>query len=157
MEEELSIERDKEVLNLNYSNAGQQYKENNVQTASPGKLLIMLYKGAIKFLNRAEKFLEEGDQEQVNNHLIRVQDIIMELRVTLDKEVDEEFAQNLDALYEYMYHLLVQANMNKDLEPIIQVRDYLKELLEVWQEANKKAGNKVQRQTKAANLDIRSE
>ncbi|MCK8816024.1 flagellar export chaperone FliS [Natroniella sulfidigena] len=142
---------------MNYSNAQQQYKKNNVQTASPGKLLIMLYQGAIKFLNRTEVFMEKEDYEQVNNHLIRVQDIITELRCTLDKEVGGEFAENLDALYEYMYHLLVQANKDKDLEPIHQVKEYLKELLEAWQEANKKVGNKVFKQNNAAKLDITSE
>ena len=126
-----------------YNNQAQQkYKETGIQTASQGQLVIKLYRGAIKFLNLAEKFIEENDIEQVNNHLIRVQQIINELRYSLDHEKGSEISANLEALYAYMNRTLIQANMNKDIEKIDQVREIMKELLEAWEEANKMVNKK---------------
>ncbi len=129
---------------MNYSNemAQQQYLKTGVETASQPKLIIMLYQGAVKFLNLAEKMIKEENYEKSNNHLIRVQTIVNELRVSLDREKGGEVAENLDSLYDYMHNRLIKANIEKDLEIIDEVRKILQELLESWKEAGKLNGKK---------------
>lgn len=124
----------------------QKYKNTKVETANQEKLLIMLYNGAIKFIKQAKEGIQEQDYELVNNKLNRSQAIITELRTTLDEEQGGEIAQNLDALYEYMNRRLVQANVNKELEPIDEVLSMLRELKETWQQAIEKlkSGQKLQ-------------
>ncbi|MGM0370460.1 MAG: flagellar export chaperone FliS, partial [Bacillota bacterium] len=84
------------------NNPYQKYKKTQVETADQGKLLLMLYDGAIKFSKAARKGMEEEDYEMVNNKLNRVQAIITELQTTLDMEKGKEIAENLDMLYDYM-------------------------------------------------------
>ena len=117
--------------------ASQQYAQTKIQTASGGDLVVMLYQGCIKFLRLAKKSMEEDNIHNTNEYLIRSQDIIMELLTTLDGEKGGEVAQNLAALYEYMYRELIQANMKKDPERIDQVEGMMLELLEAWKEAVK--------------------
>ncbi|ADL11807.1 flagellar export chaperone FliS [Acetohalobium arabaticum] len=120
------------------NNPYQKYKNTQVETASQEKLLLMLYDGAIKFLKQAIKGVEENDYEAANNYLVRTQDIIHELMATLDMEKGGEIARNLESLYDYMNRRLIEANVNKDIEPMEEVRDMLAELRETWQEAIKK-------------------
>lgn len=108
------------------------YQTNQVVTASPNKLLIMLYDGAIKNLRLAELSLNEKNLEKTNKYLTKTQDIITEFMLTLDFEVGGELAKNLYKLYEYMNYRLIRANIDKDIEPIQEVRKYLEELRDTW-------------------------
>lgn len=113
------------------------YKQVAVETASPEKLLIMLYSAAVKFLRQAEKALKDHDFEEAHNKLSRVQDIITELNLTLDMERGGEIAANLRELYFFYYQLVVQANLKKDadlLEPVIQ---FFESFRDVWIETVK--------------------
>ena len=141
---------------MNYSRQAQnKYKKTEIKTASNGQLVIKLYQGAIKFLNLAEKFIEEENHTEANNHLIRVQEIINELRYSLDHEKGGEVSANLEALYEFMHRTLVQANMEKDVEKVDQVREILKELLESWKEVNKAVNKSKKSATnRAAKLNV---
>ena len=119
------------------------YKETGIKTASQGQLIIQLYKGAIKFLNLAEKQINEQNFLEANEYMIRVQDIVNELRYSLDHDKGGEVSKNLEALYDFMYRSLVKANMKNDLELLDRVRNMLLELLESWQEVQKKAAAKL--------------
>ena len=112
-----------------------QYQTTQIQTATPEKLLIMLYNGAINFLNKAKVHIEEKDFAQTNNFLLKAQAIISEFMNTIEWEPNREFAQNLYSLYEFMNHTLVQANIYKDTEKIDVVIDLLKTLKSAWEEA----------------------
>jgi len=124
---------------MNSAQAYQQYKKSSIESSNPNMLIIKLYEGGIKFLNMAEIKMEEKDYQESNNLLIRVQRIILELRYSLDEEKGGELAKNLADLYDYMYGRLITANLEKKIEIIDEVRGLLKELLEAWQEAVKKA------------------
>lgn len=115
-------------------NVSDIYKQNQVNAASPKELVIMLYEGCIKFLRLAELGLEENRLDLVNKNLIKAQNIIEELRVTLNMEVEGEVTDQLAALYEYFLNELFQANINKDKEKIVYVREQMGELLEAWKE-----------------------
>lgn len=117
--------------------ASQQYAQTKIMTASGGELVVMLYQGCIKFLRFSKKSIETNNYQQANEYLIRSQNIIMELLTTLDAERGGEVAQNLAALYEYMYRRLVKANMDKDNEIITEIEEMMIDLLESWQEAVK--------------------
>jgi len=115
-----------------------------VKTASPAKLVELLYMKAIEVIDEAMELTDEKKYTEANEKLKRAQDIIMELNLSLDMEKGGQIAQNLRALYNYMFQRLVEANVRKDKEIMKEVKGYLEELLDVWREVLKKAGNTVE-------------
>lgn len=113
-----------------------RYKENQVVTNSPEKLLILLYNGAIKCLKLSRAGLEENNLGKVNNNLLKAQSIISELMISLDFS-QEQIAQPLYSLYRYMEEQLIQANLHKDLDMIMDVEVMLVELRDTWESAAK--------------------
>ena len=112
-----------------------QYQKTTVETASNKKILIMLYDGAIQFLNKAKIALSEKNWEQSHNNLMGAQRILEEFINTIDKEPNPELAQNLINLYEYFITRLVQANMKHQIEPVDEVLKFLKDLKATWEQA----------------------
>ena len=112
-----------------------QYQKTTVETASNEKILIMLYDGAIQFLNKAKIKKKKKNWEQSHNNLMGAQKIIEEFINTIDKEPNPELAQNLISLYEYFITRLVQANMKHEIAPIDEVLKFLKELKATWEQA----------------------
>lgn len=111
------------------------YQRNEIMTASPGRLVVMLYEGAIKRLDQAAMAFDMDDLDKyqvVNNHIIAAQNIITELTISLDMEKGGEIAQNLFRIYEYFNDQLIEANSQKVKEPIIRVRDMMDDLREAW-------------------------
>jgi flagellar protein FliS len=118
------------------------YKETQIKTATQGKLILMLYDGAIRNLNSA---LENMKQEHraydvTNNYLVKTQDIITELMVSLDFEKGGEIAKNLFNLYVFMNRQLLEGNISKDQQPLLEVRKLLTDLRAVWAEVVTKKG-----------------
>src|SRR5687768_13752507 len=112
----------------------QQYQRTQTQTASPGELIVMMYGGAIKFLTVAQQKIESGDTESSHRSLLRAQEIILELMVSVDTAVGP-VAKNLFDLYEFMHRHLVQANVKKDPAMVGEVVSLLRELLQAWEQA----------------------
>ncbi len=110
-----------------------QYQENAVLNARPERLVIMLYNGAVKFIRQADLALENKDLPRAHNALVRAQSIIAYLRETLNTEF--KIGQDLDALYDYIYDQLVQANLKKDRETLAQAGRMIAELREAWIQA----------------------
>ncbi|MCH5267641.1 MAG: flagellar export chaperone FliS [Lachnospiraceae bacterium] len=115
-----------------YNKAAAQYQRNAVQTASPAKLTLMLYDGAVKFANIALEGLEEGDIEKAHNNIIKVQNIIVEFRSTLDMKYP--VAKDFDVVYDYIYRRLVEANMKKDKEIMEEALRHIKTMRDTWKE-----------------------
>ena len=131
--------------------AHKKYKQVQVKTANNEKLLIMLYQGCVKFLRLAKKSIDENDIERTNNYIIRAQDIIRELRNTLDMEKGGDIATNLSQLYDFMLRQLVEANINKDSEKIEVVEDMMLELLDSW----KQITNDQKKKEKESQLNVK--
>lgn len=112
-----------------------QYQKTTVETASNEKILIMLYDGAIQFLNKAKIALNEKNYEQSHNNLMGAQRILEEFINTIDKEPNPELATNLINLYEYFISRLVHANIKHEIAPIDEVLKFLKELKSTWEQA----------------------
>ena len=115
-----------------YNKAAMQYQKNAVQTASPAKLTLMLYDGAVKFANLALEGIREGNIEKAHNNIIKVQNIIVEFRSTLD--MDYPVAKDFDVVYDYIYRRLVEANMKKDPAIMEEALKYIKEMRDTWKE-----------------------
>mgnify|MGYP001246095455 CR=1 FL=1 len=114
-----------------------QYNQVQIKTANKGKLIVMLYQGAIRFMNRALLLLEKKDMEGKGNSLIRAQDIILELLYSLDQSLldqGDELALNLQRLYLYSYRRLVHANVHMDTEAIDEVIKLMQNLLQAWEQ-----------------------
>ena len=109
--------------------------ENNIMSASGDELTLMLYEGAIKFCNLAIAAIEKHATEKAHNFIIRVQDIVREFQITLDARYD--ISADMDSLYDYMYRRLVEANFNKDIEILSEVRELLRSFRDTWKEAMK--------------------
>ncbi len=114
-------------------NAYQMYKKTQVATASQGDLLLMLFDGAIRFANQGRQCIVEQDMEQANVKLLRAQDILTELMISLDLD-QGEIAENLYQLYNFIYELLVEANIKKDVDLIDQAVRFLTELRDTWRQ-----------------------
>lgn len=114
-----------------------QYKENSIFTSTPEELTLMLYNGLIKSIMIAQNSIEGNDIERVSNSLVRAQDIIQYFRNTLDMKY--EVSEGLDALYEYMFRRLMEANIKKDQVIIDEILGMAKELRDTWTQAMKLA------------------
>lgn len=110
-----------------------QYKENNIKTSSPENLTLMLYEGALKFINQGKLFIEEKNIARANETIQRAQDIIQELNITLDMKY--EVSHNLRGIYTYILERLVDANIQKDTSILNEVGDMVRELRDTWKEA----------------------
>ena len=124
------------------SNPYDQYKKTQVNTASQGKLIVMLYDGAIKFLTIAAENMEPKTYDVVNHNIIRAQDFITELISSLNLDSGGEIANNLLSLYLYFKKRLLEANMQKDNKILEEVMKHLRELRNAWNEiSNKESAN----------------
>ncbi len=113
-----------------------QYSRVQITTANKGQLIVLLYRGAIKNMNKALAQIEEKDLEGKGNSLLLAQDIVLELLYALDEKLigeGNELAQNLQRLYLYAYRRLVHANIHLESEPITEVIGLLQNLLEAWE------------------------
>ena len=123
--------------------AYKQYNKVQIKTANRGKLIVMLYQGAIRFMKKAILHLDQKDMEGKGNALIRAQDIILELTYALDHESldrGDELASNLQRLYLYSYRRLVHANVRMEVEPIQEVIGLMENLLEAWEQVLQSEG-----------------
>ena len=108
------------------------YQENTVTTQSRGRLIVMLYDGAIKFLRKALEAIEQGDDGEKGRMVVKAMAIVDELDSSLNMEAGGEVAANLRALYDFMRRHLFEANVQRDPRKIEQVIALLDELNEGW-------------------------
>ena len=112
--------------------------ETGVVAASPSKLIVMLYDGAISACYCAIKHMQNQDIEGKGNMISKAIMIIESgLRNSLDKKAGGEIAESLDALYHYMSDRLYLANLKNKPEPLHEVIKLLSELREAWEEISK--------------------
>ncbi len=117
-------------------NPYEQYKNNSILTASGPELTLMLYNGAIKFCNLAREAIMNKDIQKSHENIIKAENIIDELKFTLDKKYP--IAEEMDRLYTYIHQLLVQANIKKDIQKLDDALELIREFRDTWQEAMKK-------------------
>ena len=114
--------------------------ETGVASATPHKLITMLYDGAVLAVINATTHMKAGNIEakgKAISHAIQIID--NGLKASLDKEVGGEIARNLDALYEYMSSRLLTANLQNQVEILDEVRGLLTDLRETWKQIGEDA------------------
>ena len=119
------------------NNAAEAYKRQQVMTATPEALTLMLYNGALRFMKEGMDAMDKKDYEHCNTSLQKAQKIIMEFQATLKMEY--EISHQLMPLYDYVYNSLVEANMKSNPAKVQESIDLIKELRDAWAEAMKKA------------------
>lgn len=97
------------------------YQSVQVTTTDRGRLLLMMYEGAIKFLKQSKAGLESNDIAKFCRFLSKGQAIIAELMNTLDFEKGGSIAKDLDRLYDFMLFYLTEANLHRDPKRITKV------------------------------------
>ena len=111
----------------------QQYFETQVQTATPGQLVLMLYDGAIRFARLGQRALEVGDRDEANRVIRRATAIVQELMATLNPDAGE-LAGQLWSLYEFALTQLLQAQLKADPAPLDSSILVLVTLKEAWEQ-----------------------
>ena len=130
------------------------YRQTRVKTASQGRLIVMLYDEAIRQIDVAVKYMDSGTKQLdlINNAVVKTQDIVTELMVSLDMEQGGEIAQNLFRLYMFFNDRLMDGNLKKDKEPLIAVRTMMSSLRDAWKQIE--STSSPDRQAPAGGINI---
>ena len=112
------------------------YKQNSVNMASSQQLLLMLLDGAVKYTKIARMAILNKDIARAHKELVRVQDIFLELMITMDKNT--KYMEDLYNIYDFIKNELVKANIKKDITIIDNVLPLIEEIRDMWYEVDKK-------------------
>ncbi|WP_305766843.1 flagellar export chaperone FliS [Candidatus Epulonipiscium viviparus] len=112
------------------------YRNNAIMTASPAELTLMLYNGAIKFCTMTIESIEKKELSNAHKYNVRVQDIIIELKITLDKKY--EIAEEMDRLYTYILKILREGNIEKNVDKINEAKGLITVFRDTWREVMNK-------------------
>lgn len=144
-----------------YKNASSTYKETTIKTAGQGQLIIMLYDEAVKQLAKAIELLElnntqkkdPGRIEQIGKAVMKTEEILTELMVSLDFEQGGEISKNLFSLYTWFNKELLEANINKDIQRMLTIKDMISDLRNAWiQIANQNTADQANREKIGLNI-----
>jgi flagellar protein FliS len=111
-----------------------RYLQDSVNTASPAKLLLMLYDRLVLDLMQSEQALQAGEREEAHDKITHAQEIVIELRTSLDVEAWSG-APGLANLYAWMLTELIGANIARDADRVAAVRNLVEPLRDTWREA----------------------
>jgi flagellar secretion chaperone FliS len=115
-----------------YGPAPNQYQSQAVETATPAQLVLMLYDRILVGVLRARQATE---RDVVNAELQRIQRILTELMVTLDRERGGDIAARLESLYEFSRDRVIQANIKQELGLLDDVEHVIGELRDAWEQS----------------------
>jgi len=143
-----------------YNNAISTYRDTRVKTASQGQLIIMLYEEAVKQLDKALELLgldrggkrNPGNIEKISKSILKTQEIITELTVSLDFDQGGDIAKNLFSLYTWFNKELLESNISHDIRRITQIRNQLNELRSAWTEVAAKNGETTGKAVTGVNI-----
>ena len=108
------------------NNAAEAYKRQQIMTATPEALTLMLYNGCLKFIDEGIQGVKDKKWEDANTSLQKAQNIISEFRITLD--MDYDISKQLMPLYNYTYDRLVEGNIKSDVAMLEEAKGIIKEL-----------------------------
>ena len=112
------------------------YKQNSVNMASSQQLLLMLLDGAVKYTKIARMAILNKDIARAHKELVRVQDIFLELMITMDKNT--KYMEDLYNIYDFIKNELVKANIKKDITIIDNTLPLIEEIRDMWYEVDRK-------------------
>ena len=143
-----------------YTNAISTYRETRIKTASQSQLIIMLYDEAVKHLDRGLELLTQntggkknpGNIEKISKSIVKTQEIITELIVSLDFDQGGDIAKNLFSLYTWFNKELLESNITHDTHRINSVRNQLSELRSAWSEIAAKSSETAGKAVTGVNI-----
>ena len=118
------------------SNPYNIYKQNAVNMASSQQLLLMLLDGAVKYTKIARMAILNKDIARAHKELVRVQDIFLELMITMDKNT--KYMEDLYNIYDFIKNELAKANIKKDITIIDNTLPLIEEIRDMWYEVDAK-------------------
>jgi flagellar protein FliS len=124
------MSRSSENSFMNYTKV---YKETQIETASPVKLIVILYEIIINSIEQAKSYMVEKKYDLVNKELSRAQDGIIELIAALDFERGGDIAKNLYSIYLFCSRRLFEGNIEKNPQMLDEVKNILSNLKEAWE------------------------
>lgn len=110
------------------------YRQTEVQSRSPLELVVMLYDGALRFMNEAKAAFAEGDIPRRAEAMSRTMAIVDQLQNTLDMSAGGDIARSLDQLYNYVRERLLQASLQQSAIPVDEAIAVITNLREGWAE-----------------------
>lgn len=114
------------------------YQQNAVLTASPGKLIELLWQGMMRFLKLAEEGFKESNfirkNEIIHNNIMKAQAIIVELQAALKTDPETEFSVTMHRLYDFLSYKLQEANNKKDKNILLETMPIIENLSNAWTE-----------------------
>ncbi|MHC4696514.1 MAG: flagellar export chaperone FliS [Planctomycetota bacterium] len=129
------------------------YLRDAVLTATPEQLQLMLYDGAIRYAHQARDALLEKDYETSNDRLTRAQNIIAEMQAGLNYEANRELCERVASIYGFLFHKLVDANVQRDVKAIDDALRVLRIERETWRILVDKVSKVQQDQTDGSCAD----
>lgn len=127
-----------------YSNLGvQRYRETDISSMSSEKMIVLLYERVVTDLNAAKRAIAEGNRLEMTKQVNHSQRIISELRNALDHSIGGEISQNLDALYNFMFHQHLDLLLDRDPIHIDNCLNVIAPLLEAWRQIPTGTGQKA--------------
>jgi len=145
---------------LAYKDASSSYKETKIKTAGQGQLIVMLYDEAVRQLSKAIELLEANKSDKkdpskielIGKAVMKTEEIITELMVSLDFEQGGEISKNLFSLYTWFNRELMEANISQDIKRVTAVRDMLLELRNTWNAISKNVVDQPNREAVGLNI-----
>ncbi|MBP2636639.1 MAG: flagellar protein FliS [Firmicutes bacterium] len=120
---------------MNATNTANAYKRQQILTASPAELTLMLYNGAIRFITESIQAIEKKDINKAHTANIKAQKIVRELMLATDMK--QEMSEKWILIDEYILHCLVQGNIKKDKRQLEEAKKFLLEFRDAWSQAMK--------------------
>lgn len=110
----------------------QAYRQSQATTSSQAELVVLLYRGAVRFAAKARLHMQSGDVEATHNSLLKAQEIVVELMLGL-RPTHEQVTQDLYGLHNYVYQVLYDAAVKRDITLVDEALKHLRELLTTWE------------------------
>lgn len=117
---------------MNSPTTANPYLRNQVMSAKPEQLRLMLFDGAIRFLTQGRKGLEARDYDTSYTNISKAQKIVLELSNSLNRDVMPEVTEKMSALYTFIYRLLIDASTTRETGPLDEAIKLLKYERETW-------------------------
>jgi flagellar protein FliS len=126
------IRSNQELPDMKMPFGAERYKSVQVNTASPGGLLVLLYDGLFRFLREAEVSMKAGDRARAGERIDRAHAILTEFTTSLDRTIAPELCDTLSSLYVFCMERLVEANVHQDQTRLAEVFRVLTPLREAF-------------------------
>ncbi|AWD89319.1 MULTISPECIES: flagellar export chaperone FliS [Bacillus] len=109
------------------------YQQTSVFTAAPEELTLMLYNGCLRFIKLARQAMKQNNLEAKNENIVKAQNIIQELSITLNREI--EISEQMSSIYDYIRRRLIDANVQNNGEFLDEAENLVTEFRDTWKQA----------------------